>query len=440
MTPALEAPAPIDRELGSTESIYWLLDKLYCLNFVVFAELEGRLDEARLRAALAIVQDENPLLRAHIALLGGHPWFQAVPAHTAPLQPDIRGLRGWRHDIEQQLQQRFEAGRAPLARWLWFRGTGRKSVVAMSFQHAIADGRSGLAVMLDVLRRATVDTSAPHYKPARASSQALDLIHQKPPLLGALQGLQFWMARGKDALQFAQQLPGYDPTARAQRDVKVLPLPVGEALSKRLREGARQHGTTIQGALGAALLLALNEQFGNPAPRRLALNSLADLRPVLNGDLSDRDLGLYVSTLSTVHALETHPDFWALAREIRAALKQLIDAGDANLINGVLPSSPAVVSGEGMARLVQSIAALGPPASMLTNLGHVGDVDLGDGLRLKSLGAVVSPPAQHPICVTAVSYAGSMALHLLHDAMKINSQQARDIGTAMMAHLRGAAS
>ncbi len=439
MTGGLEAPAAIDRELGATEAIYWLLDKLYCLNFVIFAELGGRLDAKRLHAALAIVQAENPLLRARIASAGGRLWFRPVPAHGAPLRVEMRALRGWRSGIEQQLQQRFEGGMAPLARLLWFKGSGRNSVVAMCFQHCIADGRSGLAVLLDVLRRATVDTSPPHYKAAHASSQALDMIQQRPPLLGALQGLQFWMARGKDALQFAQQLPGYDPTARAQRDVRALPLTIDAELSHQLRRRAREHGTTIQGVLGAALLLALNDQFGTQAPRRLALNSLADLRGVLQGQLSQRDLGLYVSTLCTVHALDAEPDFWALAREIRESLKQQIEAGDANLINGVLPASPAVVSGEGLARVVQSFAALGPPASMLTNLGHVDSVDLGERLRLKSLGAVVSPPAQHPVCVTAISHDGRMALHLLHDTMKVGGKQSSDIGAALLAGLCRAA-
>ena len=36
-------PAVVDRALGSTETIYWLLDRLYCLNFVVYAELDGGL-------------------------------------------------------------------------------------------------------------------------------------------------------------------------------------------------------------------------------------------------------------------------------------------------------------------------------------------------------------------------------------------------------------
>ena len=119
-------------------------------------------------------------------------------------------MRNWRGAIERELQRPFAPGEAPLARFIWFAGSGGKAVAAMVFHHAIADGRSGTAVMLDVLRRATTDTSPPVYKRANASSQSLDVIREQAPMLSALQGVRFWLAKGKEALHFAQQLPGYD--------------------------------------------------------------------------------------------------------------------------------------------------------------------------------------------------------------------------------------
>lgn len=435
----LNAVSKIDRPLGSTERIYWLLDKLYCLNFVVFAEIDGLLDPARLGSALAIVQDENPLLRARIVQAGGVNRFEPVARTAAPLQLELRPLRQWRQAIETELQRRFDTARAPLARALWFKGAGRKSVLAMCFQHAIADGRSGIAVLFDVLRRATVDGSPPRYKVANASSQALDLIRRKPIALGALQGMKFWLDKGREALRFTQQLPGFDPAARPERRIRVLPFVVAGPQLTRLLAKARQQGTTLQGALGAALLLALNEQFPKPGPRRLGLNSLADLRAVLGAELSEADLGLYVSTLHTVHALGLRPDFWALAREIRSALKQIIESGDANLINGVFAPAPSVLSGQSVARLMQSVVALAPSSSMLTNLGKVAPPELGDAVALKALGVVVSPPAQHPVCVAAVSCRGRLFLNLLFDELKIGSGQAQEIGAALMAQLQAAA-
>jgi hypothetical protein len=439
MDASASTPATVERELGSTEGIYWLLDKLYCLNFVVFAELEGRLDPARLQAALSIVQDENPLLRARIEESARGAWFRPVSRRAAPLRPEVLGLRRWRDEVDHQLHRHFATGHAPLARLLWFKGAGRKSVVAMCFHHAIADGKSGTRVLCDVLRRATVDRSPAVHKPARPSSQALDLIRQKPPLLGALQGMRFWMARGRDALRFAQQLPGYDPTPRAQRRVRTLPYVLPAPLLAALLTRARAHGTTVHGALGAAQLCAIHGQFEAAAPRQLALNSLADLRGVLGGGLSEQDLGLYVTTLCTVHAIAARPDFWALARELTDSLAQIIAAGDANLIHGVYPAKQAFTSGESLARMVQAIVALAPPSSMLTNIGRVDGVDLGPDLSLRALAFVVSPPAQHPVCVTASSYAGQGFVNLLYDEDKLPRPRARAIGDALLAQLRSAA-
>jgi NRPS condensation-like uncharacterized protein len=429
----------VDRPLGSTENIYWLLDRLYCLNFVVYAQLEGALPQRALAKALATVQDEHPLLRARIEVADGRAWFRPVARRLAPIVAQRLALAGWRRAIERQLQRPFAAGTAPLARFLHFRGPGAKSVAAMVFHHAIADGRSGTTVLLDVLRRATHLPAPPDYRRAHPSSQSLDLIHAKSPVLSVLQEARFWWAKGKDALRFARQLPDYDATPSAAPDIRIIAFSLPRAATASLAATARLRGTTMQGALGAAQLLALNDEFAARAPRPLALNSLADLRGVLAGNLTERDLGLYVTTLCTVHALPEDPDFWSLAREVRDALAATIESGDANLINGVYPANPLLEPGEDVARLVQRVVALAPPSSMLTNIGRVGVVDLGARCRIRELAFAVSPPAQHPICVTSATYEGALSLNLLHDRNKLPAARAKAIGQRLVARLEAAA-
>lgn len=435
----LAKPATIDRPLGSTENIYWLLDRLYCLNFVVFAELDGDLPIERLKAALAIVQHENPLLRARIALDGKRTWFEPVSRRQAPLRPEIRALVDWHGAIERELQHPFAPREAPLARFLWFIGAGTKRVAAMVFHHAIADGRSGTSVMLDVLRRATHRDSAPKYKRAHPSSQELDLVRLKVPILSRLHAVKFWLQKSKDALHFAQQLPGYDMKPSRTPRIRILALSVPPRTAARLQAQARTHDTTVHGALGAAQILAINDQFKRRAPRYLALNSLADLRSVLEGGLTADDLGLYVTTLCTLHAIDADPDFWALAREVRDKLLAMVNSGDANLINGVYPASPLFDPDDNVARLVQGIVALAPPSSMLTNIGKVDVPDLGDRLKVRSISFAVSPPAQHPICVTAASHVGRIYINLLFDENKLDAERAQAIADRLMAHLDHAA-
>lgn len=432
----MQTPAVLDRRLGRTESIYWLLDQLYCLNFVVFAELEGALNEHDLQDALDIAQQENPVLRSQIAIDdAGQPCFTPASAKERPLMLQPRGLRNWRRSIEAELVTPFAQNNAPLARLLWFQGAGKESVVAMIFHHSIADGKSGAHVLLDVLRRATAQDRNLHLKAAHPSSQQLDLIKDKGLAAGKLKEIKFWLGKGKDVLKFAEQLPGYDMQPRDTRKIKTLPFAIPSKTNAALLAVCRNRSTTIHGALGAALLFAINDEFEEEKARFLGLNSLADLRNVLKGNLSEQDLGLYIATLTTVHRLGKKPDFWHLAREIPSHLKAVMNSGDANLINGIYTEMPLFTSDKKGARRVQKIVALAPPSSMLTNIGRIKEVPLGETLRIRSLAFAVSPPAQQPICVTAASYGGQMYLNVLYDQCKLEDDQVRRIAENMMSSL-----
>lgn len=427
----------LNRPLGRTEHIYWLLDQLYCLNFLAYAEIEGELYSEDLQAALAVVQRENPVLRAHINIDDkGQPCFVSVTAKAYPLTLEVCGLRNWRRQLEAQLMSSFDAGAAPLARFLWFRGKGKKSVVAMVFHHSIADGKSGASVLLEVLRRATGDDARPVPKEARASSQQLDLIKTRKPVEGKLKELRFWLDTGKKVLKFPEQLPGYDMEPMARRRIKTLPVTLPVATCKALAAACRAHDTTVHGALGAALLLAINAEFDVAKARNLGLNSLADLRGMLAGKLTEQDLGLYITTLTTVHKVESRPRFWRLAQEIPEQLRKIMNSGDANLINGIYTEMGLFGPDEDGARRVQKIVALAPPSSMLTNIGRIAEESFGGALKIRSLAFEVSPPAQHPVCVTAASYGGKMFINLLYDHFKIEDEQARRILDNMVAELQ----
>lgn len=288
----------------------------------------------------------------------------------------------------------------------------------MVFHHAIADGKSGACVLLDVLRRATGQGRTLHLKEAHPSSQQLDLIRDKGLVAGKLKELRFWLGTGKNVLKFTEQLPGYDMAPRDARKIKTIPFSISSETNAALLAVCRDRGTTIHGALGAALLFALNGEFAEVESRFLGLNSLADLRNVLKGNLTEQDLGLYIATLTTVHRLDEKPDFWKLAREFPNHLKEVMNSGDANLIHSIYSELSLFTPGKNGARKLQKIVALAPSSSMLTNIGRINEVSLGKALRIRSLAFAVSPPAQHPICVTAASYGGQMYLNVLYDLLQ----------------------
>ncbi|MES2583755.1 MAG: hypothetical protein V4627_13630 [Pseudomonadota bacterium] len=427
----------MDRRLGSTESIYYLLDTLYGLNFVVFAELDGVLDRADLDRALQAAQHEKPSLRTRIALVAGHPVFESVSMQQAPLTAQVAPLHNWRQQLAAQLDTPF-TGAAPLARFFWFGGSSGRSVAAMVFHHAIADGKSGTHVLLDVLRRAGGSDLPMRLKPARASAQDLDPIQAKGVLASTAQKFGFWLGQSRAALKFARPLPGFDRQMRAQRCIKVIPYSLSKHKGLTLLKACRAQGTTVHGALGAAQVLAINGECGTPQDRHLALVSLADLRAVLHGALDADDLGLYITTLTTVHAVPASPDFWQLARDIKSQLSTQLHSGDANLIHSLYPQAPLLATMDQRARLVQAAAALAPPASVLTNIGSLPATTLRNGVHVRCVAFMVPPPPQHPICVTVAGYAGGLHLHLLYDQAKLDDARAQRMGDALMRSIEAA--
>ena len=259
----------IDRALGPTENIYLLLDKLYGLNFVIFAEIDGVLDAQRLTEALHTVQIEHPLLRARVVLVGGRHWFKSIEADAHPIPVESGAMRNWRAQLSAQLDQPFP-DTGPLARFQWFGGPARKSVAAMVFHHVIGDGRSGADVFIEVLRRAAGEKLPLHCRPARASAQDLDLIKQQGTVGTSIKTIAYWLKQGKTALKFAQQLPGFDMGTHDQRRIEVVPFALPKVTTKSLREACRAHRTTVHGALGAAQLLAINDEFPTARARHLA--------------------------------------------------------------------------------------------------------------------------------------------------------------------------
>lgn len=432
-----ESLPAMNRRLGSSESIYYLLDQLYCLNFAVFAEISGSLDVADLNAALQVAQQEKPLLRARIALQDGRPWFEAVSVALAPLRAEILPLRNWRTCVAKQLSVPFDGG-APLARCIVFRGAGSQSVVAMVFHHAIADGKSGARLLMDVLRRAGGEHLPVALQAARPSAQDIDPIGSKGALEGAAKKLGFWLRQGQTTLKFAKQLPGYDPCLQARRCIKAIHYAVPRKQGVALLAACREHGTTVHGALGAAQLLAISSEFGGSAERNLALNSLADLRGVLGENLSAHDLGLYIATLTTVHAVAARADLWQLAQDIKSQLSAVLNSGEADLIHTMYPQDSLLPVTRHSARLVQAAVSLGPNASMLTNIGNLEAVALLSGARVRSVAFMVSPPPQHPICVTVSGYAGGLHLHLLYDQTKLADAQANRIGNSLIGFIAAA--
>jgi hypothetical protein len=106
----------------------------------------------------------------------------------------------------------------------------------------------------------------------------------------------------------------YRPNDNARPTVEGLRL--SPSLTSKIRDRARREGTTVHGALCAALLLAAREVFAEWRKTPLRIMSPINVRPLIDVGES---CGVFVSATTSVFDGEAK-EFWDLAREARNSI------------------------------------------------------------------------------------------------------------------------
>src|SRR5262249_52920119 len=119
------------------------------MQFTLAAELDTRLDEQEVKAALAAAQRRHPLLSVHVedhldTRLGFYRAASAPAIELRVLEMD------WRRAAERELAHPFDRGAAPLMRAVLVTQRDH-STLLLTFDHVIADGMSAVRVLDDVM-------------------------------------------------------------------------------------------------------------------------------------------------------------------------------------------------------------------------------------------------------------------------------------------------
>ncbi|MGH7735080.1 MAG: phthiocerol/phthiodiolone dimycocerosyl transferase family protein, partial [Gemmatimonadales bacterium] len=282
-------------------------------------------------------------------------------------------------------------------------GRPRAAFLALTFHHSLADGRSAAALLRQVLAEA-LSGKAPVAEPGAAEAEpgfpplhaGFPALHRPDsPMLEGM-GTPHRKRQGvADQLERLARLKSrFAPTIPHMESVTLAP-----QTSDRLLLACRREGTTMQGALGAAQLLATREILGSAAPGSLLLTHALDMRPYLDPTVPGECLGLYSAMLSASHQLGKDDRFWDLAREIGSGLRRQIARGEAYYCYS-------------LARLFYALQPSAGPAtgSLLTNVGVIAPVPGGDIVRSMSF-ALAPMPNQLSVCSTS-SYSGRLLANL----------------------------
>lgn len=400
------------RALGGMERGLYELDLGAPINFTTAARIGGPLTAELVRAALPAVQARHAPLRWRIERgPGGRPWFVSGGAPELAL----REARGESHvaELEQEINTPFDAAQGPLGRFVLVDcGEGGLWLLA-TLHHAIGDGMSGAYLMRDLVQACALAAEGRGVAlPAIAEAGSLDerLPARTAGVGGWLNHLRFLGREGWLRLRHGRpfkvrpEVPAFAHSRRARVLLRVLDAAATERLSAR----SRAEGTTVHGALSAAMILEVLGESGGGAGH-VSFGSPANVRAQLSPPVGEQ-LGFYVSMVAFRAAVRASTPFWQLARAVRRQ-------AEADLARGaqlsILRLMPPLASLLGMGTLpprglVESWEERVPTTSGLTNLGRLAIETHAGPFGIETCHFVACPSALGDFLATATSLHGHL--------------------------------
>lgn len=334
------------RALSPVERWYWICDQFSTLNVISRVRVQGELSEAALRGALDAVQARHPLLRVAVADDDGlNPRWVATgrPIPLRVVTRDAGDDERWVWEVnETELVERVDHTGGPLARVVLVSGLDATHDLLVVVPHIIADGTTVLT-----LARQILDLAAAGATSAEAMRVLPPTDELRPGRHTGEQGAAILAAQtARDEELMARLRPGrVEPDVKLNLDGRRTALVRRELSGEQLAEvsrAAHTHGTTVHGALTAALVFAAARDAGKPG-QHFTVGSPIDFRAELEPPVSPDEVGTYVATVPSV--VDTAQPFWAAARAITEDLTARKEEGDHfTLVTMVVGASPNSVA------------------------------------------------------------------------------------------------
>jgi Condensation domain len=235
------------RALGARERLFWLMDQKHPTHLTVTAEVKGITRVQNWRDALDAVQRRHPILSASINRNEeGQPALYQADAAPIPLRVVDGSIQGpWELELEleREMAVPFIPKQAPLIRSVLIHKP-QSAVLTLVAHHAIADGMALVFLIRDLLQV----LSGGEIEALSFSSTAEELLSKLPKEEKPLPAEASQAGAPQAEPARYREGNGLAPRVTARK--------LGEHLTATLKERARREGTTVQGALCAALVLA----------------------------------------------------------------------------------------------------------------------------------------------------------------------------------------
>ena len=298
--PAIESKTEV-RALGAREQMFWLMDQKHPVHLTVTAEVKGTTKARDWRDALDAVQKRHPILSTLIKRNEeGQPALYRVDAAPIPLRVvDGSVQEHWQLELDREMALPFTPEQAPLIRTVLIHKP-QSAVLIVIAHHSIADGMALVFLIRDLLQV----LSGEQIEAFSFSSSGEELLNKLPKMEEIVQAEA--SQAGAPAAEPApyREDDGLAPRASARK--------LDESLTAALRERARREGTTVQGALCAALVLAGRKTSSTWRKQSVRVMSPVNARAHLR---AGEACGLYLGAGAMIHFQPGDSSgFWEMAR------------------------------------------------------------------------------------------------------------------------------
>ena len=344
----------MNRLLGVSEHLRWLVDQRWSFNFALCARVRGAISVQQLTDALAWVQHRHPLLGVRIATEDSQqPRFVSEGVPHIPLRVVKRqGDEHWCQEAEAELSLPFLGSKGPLLRVVFLQNEVISELI-ITCHHSLGDGLSVIYLIRDILQEISTPGSRSEILPELPSWEELiplsqgsisaNAIAQVTPtqkitksnagvVLNHASDKGVWsnpvgVQGDKGTLEGFSSLPTtYDhprdkEAIEASSRSSILYWCLSPEETAKLVSRCREKQASVQSALCAAFLLSIAHQMNWSEDTSHPCLSPCNVRKYLVPEIGE-DFGLYICSLLSSHILKPETSFWELAQEVKHQIKE----------------------------------------------------------------------------------------------------------------------
>jgi hypothetical protein len=318
--------------LSPIEGAFWRLDKELAGAYrgVVLFRLDGLIEARILTVALRHLQHRHPKLRASVVQGDDgrlRYYFNLAPP---PIPFQINDYEEeelpWREDTRRLFERGFPAN-GPLVAITVLRRVSRSYCeILLMAHHAIADGLSVIMLGHDLLA-AYARAEAQMDQPPPPPLPAVTADHARFPG-GWLNKL--WLVRRFLRMQrLDKRLKSLPHTGEIPSQSQWVHWVFTREDTTLLVRRCRREQTSLSGVLVSAVCCGIMDCL--PVPVGLFKCQFAlDVRKALqgpSGQVTDQDLGCFVSVMNEFYEVSREPEFWTIARQAHRSLEDFVKRG-----------------------------------------------------------------------------------------------------------------